>query len=587
MRILSRVVPSIEWLRAYGKDDLKGDLNAGLTVGVMLIPQGMAYSILAGMPPIYGLYSAIVPLVIYALLGTSRQLAVGPVAMVSLLVAAGIGALEPASEAEYIQLCITLALMVGALQFAFGLFRLGFLVNFLSHPVISGFTTAAAIIIGLSQLKSLLGINLGNSKYIHEILLEAGSRIGETNIPTLLIGLFSIALIFLVRKWKKSFPGALLAVVLGILFTSLASGAAIGVKIIGDIPAGMPPLSLPSWDVNSIKMLFPTALTIALVGFMESIAVAKAIQARHRNYKVDANQELVALGMANVGGSFFSAIPTTGGFSRTAVNDQAGARTGMASMIAAGLILLTLLFLTPLFYNLPYAVLAAVIIVAVSSLIDIKEIRFLWKADRRDLAMLVITFFGTLSLGIEEGILLGVLLSLVYIIYQTTRPHYAVQGRMPGTDIYKNVERFPDAEQREDVLIFRQDERLYFANVNFFTDTLNELMQHKGDKLKLLVINAESMNKIDSSGLHALSDMLKTCQQRKIRLVLTDVKGPVRDSLKSSGLSRAIGESNFYLSVAEAVQGHDSGKASGFARISAQTGKHTASDSHENQNIRP
>jgi SulP family sulfate permease len=538
------------------------------------------------MPPIYGLYAAIVPLVIYALLGTSRQLSVGPVAMVSLLVAEGIGSLQPTSVEQYIALCITLAFMVGLLQFSFGLLRLGFLANFLSHPVTSGFTTAAALIIALSQLKSLLGIDLTNSKYIHEIIFELSSRLGETHIPTLLIGFLSIVLIFLLRKWNKSFPGALLAVIIGILFAAYSGASSSGIKIIGDIPAGLPPFSFPAINAENFTALFPTALTIALVGFMESIAVAKAIQSRHRNYKVDANQELVALGMANIGGALFSSTPTTGGFSRTAVNEEAGARTGMASIFAAALILLTLIFLTPLFYHLPYAVLAAVIMVAVIGLIDYKEIRFLWKADRRDLAMLAIALLGTLSLGIEKGILLGVLMSLVYIIYETSRPHYAIQGRMPGTSIYKNIERFPEAEQREEILIFRQDERLYFANVNFFIDTLNDLLHEKGDKLKLLVINAESMNTIDSSGLHALHSVLDICQQRQVRMVITDVKGPVRDSLTSGGLYQAIGETNFYLSVSEAVQGFDSGKFSEYPQISTQTGKHIPSDTHENKNIR-
>lgn len=552
-----RFFPFLAWLPNYPKQYLRGDLTAGLTVGVMLVPQGMAYAMLAGMPPIYGLYAATVPLILYALLGTSRQLAVGPVAMVSLLTATGVSALAEVGSPEYIGLVLALAFLVGVLQLALGVFRLGFMVNFLSHPVISGFTSAAAIVIALSQLKHLLGIPMPRSEHVHEILVAAAQNIGKTHGLTLAIGLGAIALIQLFKKWKPAFPGALVVVVLSILAVWALGLAEHGVKIVGEVPSGLPALTMPLVDWPTMQKLLPMAMAIGLVGFMESIAVAKAMQARHRDYALDANQELIALGMANIGGSFFSSFPVTGGFSRTAVNDQAGARTGLASIVSAVLIVVTLLFLTPLFYYLPNAVLAAVIIVAVYGLIDHKEARHLWHSNRGDFILWAVTFAATLFVGIEQGIALGVILSLALVIYRTTKPHIAVLGRVPGTFFYRNVERFSNLEQRPDVLIVRFDADLYFANVNYFLDTINALAAQKGDALRVLVINAESINNLDSSGVHAIEELLRQFRQRGISVFFVSVKGPVRDAMMRAGLIEKIGPQNFFLSNQQAVDACD------------------------------
>ncbi|MCB0580551.1 MAG: solute carrier family 26 protein [Phaeodactylibacter sp.] len=554
---IRKFLPILEWLPAYKSENLKGDLSAGLTVGVMLIPQGMAYAMIAGLPPIYGLYASTIPLILYAIFGTSRQLAVGPVAMVSLLTATGIGAMAQGGTETYILLAITLALFVGLIQFLLGAFRLGFLVNFLSHPVISGFTSAAALIIGLSQLKHLLGIKLERSHYVHEILIEAGSRIGELNIATFLIGILGIVLIMGAKRINKAIPGPLLAVVFGILAVWGLGLTEQGVKIVGDVPSGLPSFVIPGINLENFSSLLPIALAIALVSFMESIAVAKAIQAKHKDYKVDANQELIGLGIANIGGSFFQSYPVTGGFSRTAVNDQAGAKTGLAAIISAVLIALTLLFLTGLFYYLPNAILASVIMVAVFGLIDVKEAVHLWHADRSDFWMLIATFIGTLALGIEQGILIGVVLSIAIIIFRTTMPHFAVLGKIPGKPHYKNITRFDDLEVRDDILIMRFDARLYFANVNYFKDKIEEEIARKGKKLKLFILDANSINGLDSSGMHALEEIIGLCHAQDVEFNLASVKGPVRDILVRGGLIDKIGEGNFFMRVQHAVDTFD------------------------------
>jgi SulP family sulfate permease len=552
MPSFQQLLPIAGQLEDYGREKLTGDLSAGLTVGVMLIPQGMAYALIAGLPPIYGLYASLVPLVIYALFGTSRQLAVGPVAMVSLLVAAAVGPIAGGDTQLYIGLALLLSLMVGLLQFGLGLARFGFLVNFLSHPVLAGFTSAAALIIGLSQLKHLLGISIERSHYIHEILWTAVQKAGAVDPMTLVLGLGSIALLVGLRWWKKSFPGALAAVVLTTLATWGFGLHEMGVAIVGSVPSGLPAPTVPPMDAGAVGDLIPSALAIGLVGFMESIAVAKVYAARHR-YEVDANKELVGLGLANVAGAFFSAYPTTGGFSRTAVNDQSGARTNLAAIFSAGIIALTLLFLTPLFYFLPKAVLAAIVMVAVFGLIEWEEVVHLWHVDRTDLALMGVTFTATLGLGIEQGILTGVIVSLIAVIYQTSQPHTAIMGRLPDTSTYRNLRRNPEALTKSHVVVVRMDANLYFANASAFKDLVLEA-DVKSPALQTIVIDMYPVNRIDSTGVEALEEVIETCRRHGVTVLLAGVKGPVRDVLDDAGVSNDLGEDNFFLEVHAAVQ---------------------------------
>ena len=549
--------PLPSWLKGYNQSIFRSDLAAGLTVGVMLIPQGMAYAMIAGLPPIYGLYASTLPLIIYAFLGTSRQLAVGPVAMVSLLTASGIGVMAQQGTEEYIKLAVLLALLVGAIQFLMGVFKLGFLVNFLSHPVISGFTSAAALIIGLSQMTHLFGISIQGSHHAHEIIWAIAQKITEVNWITLGIGIIGIIIILGIRKKNKALPGQLFAVIFGILIVSILNLTEQGVKILGEVPAGLPTFQMPLLTWESIQKLFPIALAISLVSFMESIAVAKAIQNKHRNYKVIPNKELMALGAANIGGAFIQSFAVTGGFSRTAVNDQAGAKTGISSLISAGLVILTLLFLTPLFHFLPNAILASVILVAVFGLIDYKEAIHLWKSDKTDFWMLMATFSSTLVFGIKEGIGLGVILSLVLLIFRTTKPHIAILGKVPGSRFYRNTSRFSGLEIRPDILVIRFDAQLYFANVDYFSTQLENFALQKGESLRLIVLNAESINNLDSTAIRMLEEVYEHYQNLKIEMVFASVKGPVRDALAKSHLMEKLGEKRFFMSIQDAIDCFD------------------------------
>ena len=562
--ILSKYIPALEWLNPYKKDNLSGDFSAGLTVGVMLIPQGMAYAMLAGLPPIHGLYAVTVPLLLYALFGSSRQLAVGPVAMVSLLAAAGIGALEPTGPESYLLYAITLAFMVGAIQFVMGILRLGFVVNFLSHPVLSGFTSAAAIIIGLSQVKHLLKIDLPRSEHAHEIIWAMFQNIGDLHWITFGLGVAGIIIIKFGKKIHARFPSPLVAVVVGIIVVSVFNLEESGVAVLGAVPSGLPGLSMPTFEAGAWSALLPVALAISLVGFAESFAVAKAIQNKHKDYQLKPNQELIGLGMANFGAAFFQGYPVTGGFSRTAVNDQAGAKTGLASVISAGLIVVTLLFLTGLFENLPTSILAAVVLVAVSGLIDFKEPISLWKKDRTDFFMLLATFAITLTMGIEIGIISGMVLSLIAVIQRASKPHMARLGQIPGTMVFRNIDRFQNLDVYDNKLIIRIDGSMYFANLEHIKSRLDSWVS-ESPKLEELIIDFSSVPHIDSSGAHALHDWIDDLQKSGISVSLCNMHGPVRDILHVWKINEQVGVERCFLSLEQAVEGNNGQDLSPYA----------------------
>jgi len=570
MNLIKKYIPFFNWISSYNKQMLTGDIVAGLTVGIMLIPQGMAYALLAGLPPVYGLYAALVPQVIYAFLGTSRQLAVGPVAMDSLLVATIVSAIAVNPE-NYIELALLLAMMMGGIQLFLGVFKFGFLVNFLSKPVISAFTFAAALIIGLNQIKHLLGISFDktillkgveekvSTSTLHDLASQIYLHIGETNTVALIIGIVGIVIIKLIKKFIPKVPAALIVVIIGIVIVYVFRLDNYGVKIVKEIPQGLPQIGLPNFDFESFKALIPAAFTLALIAFMESISVAKAIEEKHDDYKVEPNQELIALGASNFIGSFFSSYPVTGGFSRSAVSDQAGAKSGVAAIVSALLILLTLLFLTDYFYYLPNALLGSIIMVAVFGLIDIKVPKQLWKTDKVEFGIYLITFLSTLFIGIQQGIGIGVLLSVIMVIYNVSYPHIAVVGKIKGTNEYRNVKRYESLEIANEFVIVRIDARLFYANMNVFRDKVLSLINNK-HKTQAVIIVGKAINGIDSSSIQMLKDLIKKLKEEHIKVYFSGIKGPIEDKLKKSGEWDVSFKDKCFLSIDTAIEFHKNNK---------------------------
>lgn len=555
---MQRYFPVLNWLSRYTGADFPRDLGAGMSVGILLVPQGMAYAMIAGLPPVYGLYAALFPLLIYTVFGTSRHLGIGPVAMDSLLVAAGLGMLGASSPAEYIALAIALAFFVGAIQLVLGLLQMGFLVNFLSRPVISGFISAAALIIMLSQLKHLFGVPIAESNRIYDLVLNAFGALPEIQLYDFLIGLSGIVLILLLRKWNPRFPGILLVVALGILGAFVFDLEATGVRLVGDIPSGLPAFSFPELDLDLISRLWPIALTLALIGYLEAISIGKGIEDKSNDDRLDANQELRALGLSNMLGSLFQAYPVTASFSRSALLYDAGARSNLSGLISAFVVVVTLLFLTPVFYFLPKAVLASIIMVTVFRLIDVAYARELWQRRKDEFFILLGTFLLTLFVGITQGILIGVLLSLILMLYRTSKPHFAVLENIRGTDYYRNVDRFSDdLVAREDLLIVRFDDQLYFGNATFFKKQLFKYIAAKGPALEAVILNAEAINYIDSTAARMLYKTISKLKEQGLEFYITGAIGPIRDIIFHGPLIGVIPKSNLFVRIVEAVAFHD------------------------------
>ena len=561
MNSIQHYFPILSWLKTYSPSFLKGDIAAGITVGIMLIPQGMAYAMIAGLPPVYGLYAALFPQIVYAIMGTSRQLAVGPVAMDSLLVAAGLGALSLTTNAEYIALASFLALFMGTIQLLLGGLKLGFLVNFLSKPVISGFTSAAAIIIALSQLNHLLGIDIPRSNKLHELffyLIELGP---QTHLLSVLISGLGISFLLIAKKHFPKLPGALLLVFLTTFIAAQNNWESLGVTLVKEVPEGLPSFVWPKASLSQVYELFPLALTLALIAFMEAISVAKAVEEKEKTNYLNPNQELIALGSANILGGLFQAFPTTGGFSRTAVNHDAGAKTGVAALFSAAVVGLTLLFFTSFFYHLPTAVLGAIILVAVGKLIDLSYPKKLWKNNRSEFYVLLFTFSITLFVGIKEGILLGVFAALLYMVYQNTHPHIAVLGRIKNTHYFKNIDRFSnEVTTFPHVLILRFDGQLFFGNQRYFKQQLSHLIKQHPESVNHLVLAAAPINYIDASAMEMLSLLFEELKENGINLYWTGLSGPIRDQFHNLGVLSRFNNLFVYSSL-EAALNSIEGKA--------------------------
>jgi SulP family sulfate permease len=548
MSRLSKILPIFDWGRTYNQLTFTNDLVAAVIVTVMLIPQSLAYALLEGLPPEMGLYASILPIVLYAIFGTSRVLAVGPVAVVSLLTAAAVGKIAIPGTPEYIAAAITLAFMSGIILLGLGLFRLGFLANFLSHPVITGFVTASGIIIAASQMKHIFGVN-ADGHNILEIATSLRESIIELNWITLLIG--SLTTVFLLWVRKGFLPlllkiglnqrvsdifakaGPIIAIVATTLIAWSFSLTERGVKVVGEVPQGLPPISLPSFSMDIWTSLIGSAILMSLIGFIESISIARTLAATKRQ-RIDPDQELIGLGAANVGAAFTSGFPVTGGFSRSVVNYDAGAETPAAGAFTAIGLGVASIFLTTLIFYLPKATLAATIIVAVLALVDFSILKKTWIYSKADFAAVAATMSVTLIMGVELGVIVGVLISILSHVYKSSRPHIAIVGQVPGTEHYRNVLRH-DVLVNPQVLTIRVDESLYFANTRFLEDRIYSEVA-KQSEIKHVILMCSAVNAIDMSALESLELINERLKLGGIKFHLSEVKGPVMDKLEDTSL---------------------------------------------------
>ncbi len=548
----ARYLPILGWGRTYSRQNATNDLIAAVIVTIMLIPQSLAYAMLAGLPPEAGLYASIVPILLYSVFGTSRSLAVGPVAVVSLMTAAAIGDVTQTLDVGYATAALSLAGLSGAILLIMGLLRLGFVANFLSHPVISGFITASGILIAVSQLKHVLGVK-AEGHNLMEIVASLGAHLADINFLTLAIGVVAIGFLFWVRTGLRpalvsigvragaadfaAKAGPVLAVGVTTGFVWFFELNATGVKIVGTVPQSLPPLTFPNVSIELMSALFMPALLISIIGFVESISVAQTLATKKRQ-RIDPDQELIGLGAANIGASLTGGFPVTGGFSRSVVNFDAGADTPAAGAFTAIGLAIAALFLTPLIYFLPKATLAATIIVAVLSLVDIKTLRHSWTYSKRDFGAVAATMILTLALGVEIGVTAGVILSILLFLYDTSRPHVAEVGLVAGTEHFRNIHRHK-VQTDPAILSLRIDQSLYFANARFLEDYIfDRVIDDKG--LKHVVLMCSAVNEIDLSALETLELINIRLHELGIDLSLSEVKGPVMDRLGRSHLMQHL-----------------------------------------------
>lgn len=550
-RRLMSAFPIFEQLGSGRSRLMARDLTAGVTVAALLIPQGMAYAELAGLPAVNGLYASFIPLLAYALLGSSRQLALGPTATVAVLTATVIEPLSGGSATQALALAATLALLVGGICVLGGLLRGGFVVNFLSQPVLSGYVTGAALVIAASQLGKLLGYSVSGDTFF-QLVAHAIAGIGNIQGLTVLVAALSLASIVLLRRFAPRWPASLIVVTLAIVAASLLDLSAHGVAVTGSVPSGLPSLRVPKVGIHDLGSLAFSSLGVALVCYVESIAVAKAM-ADQRGYAVDANRELVALGVANLGAGLFQAFPVDGSFSRTASASDAGAQTQLSGVVAAVFVGLTLLFLTPLFKNLPAATLGAVVIVAVSGLFDVAGLRRAWQIRREDFVMGIIALVGVLALGVLEGLLIAVGVSLVALVYHATLPHRAVLGYVPDDRSFRDIERF-DTVTTPGVIVYRFDAPLFFANCRRLRDDVSELVRTAPDPVETVVLDAGAITFLDTTGSSILLELLTRLAKLNVRLMVARAHGQVRDVMDASGITAALGPTGLAPTVRAAME---------------------------------
>lgn len=537
----------------YRSAGLVSDLSAGLTLGILLIPQAMAYGMLAGVDPVYGLYAALVPMLLYTLLATTPHVSVGPTALASMLCLNGLSGLAEPGTPEYLSYAVLLGGLIGALHLLFGLLRLGGIVSLLSRPVLSGFVSAAAVLIMVSQLDALLGISVEAGAKFHTAVWQLFAGVTGLHLPTAFLGLGAFFSLLAARRWLPArFPTMLVLIALSTAIVSLL-GAEWGVETVENIPAGLPAFAVPVVEINTLLELLPVAVVMALISFIETLSIGKAFAPNHEFYRVTPDRESIALGLGKMAGALFQAIPASASFSRSAVLEQGGGKSPLGNLVALLLLVLVLLFFTPLFYYLPIPVLAAIIIYSVRNLFDLEEMRRLWKLAPKEFATLIITFLFTLFAGLQYGIAGGVILSLVFVFWRAARPHLAELGRVPGTNAFRNRNRFEEAEVDPAILLVRFDAELYFGNAEYFRDRMEELVRERGDVLRAVVIDAHTINDIDTSGLFVLTRFLEYLEKQQVDLYLCGVIGPVRDKLYRSGLMERMGAEHNFLSIQGAL----------------------------------
>ncbi len=545
-------IPALAWIKDYNKTTARFDLIAAITVASLLIPQAMAYAMLAGVPPSYGLLSCIVPLVFYCLFASSRHLIVSPIAVVSLLIAGGVVQWHEPFTHEYTRAVLTLALLVGVIQLLLGVFKAGFIVNLLSMPVIKGFTMAAALIIGVSQLKYLSGIDAPRSSNVILAIRQLFSNMDTLQWQALLLGILSLIILIIGKRFFPGKPAALFLLIISMVVTYSTSWFQI-VPIVGYIESDMPGLALPDMQWETIKNLFPLAIVISFVGFTQSVALGNSLRKKHKNYRIIPRQELKALGIASIVGSFFQSMPVHGSLAGSATNEEAGARTNMSGIMVAGIFALSLLLVAPVFFYIPMAALSAIILLAVVRLLNLREIYDLWKMSRRDCILLLITMLGTLLVGIADGILLGIIFSIILLIYRSMQPNMVELGRLKGTTHYRDISRYPDVEINRDILVVRIDVELNFTNINLFREMVEQKVKARSSRVKLIILNANGIGNIDTTAMETLEEIVEEYRQQYIHFYFAGVRGPVRDQMERSGFPDRIGTNHFFLTIQEAV----------------------------------
>lgn len=553
--MLTKIFPGLLWLQDYRASVFKSDLTSGLIIAFMLIPQGMGYALVAGLPPEYGLYACIFPPIVYALLGTSNKISMGPVALDSILIITGLSVLaEPGSD-RYLELAIVLTLMVGLLQFGFGLLKFGFISNFLSYPVILGYTSAAALIIIGTQLETLTGVNVEGGN-IFELVYQLCAGFKDWHWATLTIGLLSFLVMTVPKRFYPSVPFPLIILVFGMAASGIWGIQDMGVDVVSSIPQGLPSFSLPSLTLSDLQNLMSVAITVALMGYVGTMSICKSLENPTDRIYAQPNKELLAVGAANIIGSLCRAFPVSASFSRSAAFREAGAKTQISAVFSSVFIGIAMLAVAPLFtfYPLPKVLLAVIIIVSVSGLFKYGQMKQLYRQNKREFYILLITFTLTLILGVQSGLLMGVSLSVLMMIYNTTSPHMTELGSIQNGRLYRNINRFTDAKQRDDVLIFRFDAPLYFANKDYFVSALYRWIKQRDMKtLRCVILDAETINSIDSTALIMLHQVVTNLEAQGIQFFITNPIGPVRDTIKASMLSDYMTEKTMFITISDAI----------------------------------